>query len=293
MANSSPLSMKNSQELTTEQVVATLIQPLESSSIVLAAGPRVYDSPTGDPLRIPSLISTDNAAWHGENEQITEGGGDFGEITLLPTNLKSAKIIHRFSNELARHSIVSIAQTMQAAFVKRTADILDNAFLNGVSTLDGNGNRTPIGLFNQTGIQTAPLTLTTVGITGTVIDAVGKLLTAEIHDLSSARWFLSTTDFLTLSKITDSEKKGFLQPDLTKPGVFTLYGIPVVVSSRIATGKGLLVDMSLVAIGRDLAPTVRLLSERYADFDQLGLRVTARMDIGLLHPEGVVKLTVA
>jgi HK97 family phage major capsid protein len=286
------LSMKNSQELTTEQVVATLIQPLESQSIILANKPRIYDSPTGDPLRIPSLVSTDDAAWHGENELITEGDADFGEVTLLPTNLKSVKVIHRFSNELARHSIVSIANTMQAAFVKRVGDKLDEAFLNGVGTLDGNGNRTPIGLFNQAGTQTAPLTLTTTSVQGTVTDAIGKLMTAEIRDFGSCRWFLNTADWLKLSKVQDSEKKGFLQPDLTKPGVFTLYGIPVVVSSRVPVGTGLLVDMSLVAVGRDLAPTVRLLSERYADYDQLGLRVTARMDIALLHPEGVVKLTV-
>jgi HK97 family phage major capsid protein len=287
------LSMKNSQELTTEQVITTLIQPLESSSIVLANGPRIYDSPTGDPLRIPSLVSTDDAAWHGENELITEGEADFGEITLLPTNLKSVKVIHRFSNELARHSIVSIANTMQAAFVKRTADKIDEAFLNGVGTLDGNGNRTPIGLFNQPGIQTGTLTFGTATVLDSVIDTVGLLLTAEISDFGSCRWFLNTTDFLDLSKVKDSEEKGFLQPDLTQPGVFRLYGIPVVVSSRVPAGSGLLADMSMVAIGRDLAPTVRLLSERYADYDQLGLRVTTRMDIGLLHPEGVVKLTVA
>lgn len=287
------LSMKNSQELTTEQVVATLIQPLESASIVLANGPRVYDSPTGDPLRIPSLVSTNDAAWHGENEQITEGDADFGEVTLLPTNLKSVKVIHRFSNELARHSVVSIANTMQAAFVKRVADKIDNAFLTGVATLDGNGNRTPIGLLNQPGIQTAALTVTTAALVDSVIGAVGKLLTAEITDFGSCRWFLNTADFLKLSKVKDSENKGFLQPDITKPGVFTLYGIPVVVSSRLPAGSGLLADMSMVAVGRDLAPSVRLLSERYADFDQLGLRVTARLDIALLHPEGVVKLTVA
>jgi len=287
------LSMKNSQELTTEQVVATLIQPLESSSIILANGPRIFDSPTGDPLRIPSLVGTDEAAWHGENELISEGDADFGEITLLPTNLKSVKVIHRFSNELARHSIVSIANTMQAAFVKRVADKLDHAFLNGVGTLDGSGNRTPIGLFNQVGTQTSDLDLTTAGLLDSVVDTIGKLLTAEITDLGSCRWFLSTTEFLALSKIKDSEQKGFLQPDLTKPGVFTLYGIPVVVSSRVPEGTGLLADMSMVAIGRDLAPSVRLLPERYADYDQLGLRVTARLDIGLLHPEGVVKLTVA
>jgi HK97 family phage major capsid protein len=286
------LSMQNSPELTQEQVIATLIQPLESASIVLANGPRVYDSPTGDPLRIPSLVSTDQAAWHGENEQITEGDADFGEVTLLPTNLKSVKVIHRFSNELARHSIVSIANTMQAAFVKRVADKLDEAFLNGVATVDTNGNRTPIGLFNQAGTSTGALTGTTAALLDSVIDSIGTLMTAEITDFGSCRWFLSTADFLKLSKVKDSEEKGFLQPDLTKPGVFVLYGIPVVVSSRITAGTGLLADMSMVAIGRDLAPSVRLLTETYADYDQLALRVVTRMDIALLHPEGVVKLVV-
>jgi HK97 family phage major capsid protein len=36
--------------------------------------------------------------------------------------------------------------------------------------------------------------------------------------------------------------------------------------------------------------TVTLLAERYGEFDQVGIRVTARFDIGLLNPEGVVVL---
>lgn len=286
------LSMKANGELTSEQVLSTLIQPLESQSIILANGPRIYDSPTGDPLRIPTLVDSDDAAWHGENELITEGDADFGEVTLLPNNLKSVKVVHRFSNELARHSVVSIANTMQAAFVKKVADKLDNAFLTGVSTLDGSGNRTPIGLFEQADTQTSTLTYATADLLDSVVDTVGKLMTAEIRDFGSVRWFLNTADFLAISKVKDSEEKGFLQPDLTKPGVFTLYGIPVVVSSRVVAGTGLLVDMSYVAIGRDLAPSVKILTERYADYDQLGLRVTCRMDIALLHPEACVVLTV-
>ena len=287
------LDMKNSQELTTEQVVAVLTKPLESTSIVLAAGPAIFDSPTGDPLRIPSLVSANDAAWHGENELITEADADFGELLLLPTNLKSVKVIHRFSNELARHSIVSIASLMQTVLVKKVADKLDAAFLSGVATLDGSGNRTPIGLFNQAGIQTSDIVYTPAEIVDSVVDTVGKLFTAEISDFSRCRWFISVVDFLAISKIKDPQGKGFLQPDLTKPGVYTLYGIPVTVSSRIAAGAGLLVDMRMVAVGRDLAPSVKLLPELYANYDQLGMRVTCRMDIGLIHPEGVVKLALA
>lgn len=49
--------------------------------------------------------------------------------------------------------------------------------------------------------------------------------------------------------------------------------------------------MSQVAVVRDLNPSVTVLSERYAEYDEIGLRVVCRYDLGLLHPEGVVVLT--
>jgi HK97 family phage major capsid protein len=49
--------------------------------------------------------------------------------------------------------------------------------------------------------------------------------------------------------------------------------------------------MSNVAIARDVAPSVTVLNERYAEYDLIGLRVTTRYDLGLLHPEAVIVLT--
>ena len=49
--------------------------------------------------------------------------------------------------------------------------------------------------------------------------------------------------------------------------------------------------MSQVAVARDEAPSVTILSERYADYDQIGIRVVTRYDLGLLHPEAVIVLT--
>jgi hypothetical protein len=231
--------MKNSPELTTEEVKGFLIQPLTAASVVLANGPVIYDSPTGNPLRIPSLVepTTDTPAWHGENEQITEEDPDFGEVKLLPENLKSIKVLHRFSNELARHAVVSISSTMQQALVRRVASKMDEAFLVGTTgTLDGNGNRSVIGLWNQPDTQTS---------------------------------------------------------DWDGAGGDALSGIKVVPTSKLPAGAQMLVDMSMVAVGRDLAPSVKLLDQTYGDFDQLAIRVVCRMDIGLLHPEGVVKIEVA
>lgn len=46
-----------------------------------------------------------------------------------------------------------------------------------------------------------------------------------------------------------------------------------------------------MAVVRDVNPSVTVLSERYAEYDEIGLRVVCRYDLGLLHPEGVVVLT--
>ncbi len=52
----------------------------------------------------------------------------------------------------------------------------------------------------------------------------------------------------------------------------------------------MLADMSKVAVARDTNPSVTVLTERYAEFDQIGLRVTARYDAAPLLPEAIVVL---
>ena len=84
-----------------------------------------------------------------------------------------------------------------------------------------------------------------------------------------------------------------MQPDLTQTGQEVLFGVPVTVTSRIPAGKAVLADMSLVAIARDLSPTVTVDSSRYFDTDEVALRVVARFDLALLQPKAVTILTAA
>ena len=44
------------------------------------------------------------------------------------------------------------------------------------------------------------------------------------------------------------------------------------------------------AVARDLAPSVTLLKERYAEYDEQGIRVVTRYDAAPLNPEAVVKI---
>ena len=50
-------------------------------------------------------------------------------------------------------------------------------------------------------------------------------------------------------------------------------------------------DFSQIAVARDLAPSVTVLRERYADWDQGALLVVARYDAAPLNAAAVVALT--
>lgn len=90
-----------------------------------------------------------------------------------------------------------------------------------------------------------------------------------------------------------------VQPDPTEAGRNRLLGVPVYPTTAIPTNGGvsadesrvILADMAQVAVGRDEDVTVTVLEERFADFDQIGLRMTARFDVEALNPQAVVVLS--
>ncbi|MGV9482304.1 phage major capsid protein, partial [Gordonia aichiensis] len=84
-----------------------------------------------------------------------------------------------------------------------------------------------------------------------------------------------------------------LQPDLTATGQEVLFGVPVTVSAQIPTGKAVLADMNLVAVARDMAPSITVDSSRYFDTDEVALRVVTRYDLALLQPKAVTILSAA
>lgn len=285
-----PASTATAPELTREQVQAILVRPLETRSVFLAAGPRVFDT-DGSPVRIPKLGAPTDPAWHGENEQITEVEAGFDEVTLLPSTMKSVKTLTRYSNELARQSVVSLDAALRDRLVTDVAAKLDAQFLSA----SGDGTTTPRGLFAYTGTQTVAVG----GALGLdhLLDAWGLALAANV-DMSRLRWVMKPREFTALRKVKDTQNRYQLQPDPTQDGVFRLFGAPVIVTGRVPdttgtpnTGNAALVDFSQIAVARDQAPTVKILDQTYGDFDQMAIRVTARYDAAPLNPQAVVKLT--
>jgi HK97 family phage major capsid protein len=295
-----PASTTTAPELTQEQVQKILVQPLQAASVFLASSPRIFDVTAAGVVRIPKLLAMTSPNWHGEGELITEVDADFGEVRLLD-GIKSLKSITRYSNELARSSVIALDAALRDKMVFDVAAKLDAALIAGQGDPDANGKRTtPLGIVNQPGTIAMPA----VGdaTIDDLHDAVGIALGANAN-VSGMRWLMRSETFTQFRKFKDTSGKYLLEPDPSEIGKFRLLGLPVTVTNRLPVEDDpatttvterltsiVLADFSQIAVARDLAPSVRILSERYADFDQQAIRVVARYDMAPLNPEGIVVL---
>jgi HK97 family phage major capsid protein len=271
-------------ELTATQVASILTQPLEAASTFLASGPHIYD--TAGPFRLPSAPVYGGAAlpFTGESTAIPEHDADFGEVTLLPSTMKSVKVITRYSNELARQSVVALEAALRQRLVADVAGKLDTQFYSAA----GDGITTPQGMFAWLGVNTLPvagaLTL------DALLTAQGVALGSNV-DINNLRVFLRPAQYSALRALKDGDTRYMLQPDATAGSVLTMLGMPVTISAHIPSGYAAVADMSQVAVARDLAPSVTILSERYADYDEQAIRVVARYDVKPVNPLAIVTLT--
>lgn len=275
----------NTPELTREQVLAVLTTPLETASTFLASGPSIID--TTGPLRVPFAAAAldddelDALAWTGENELIPEIDPDFSELTLLPSTMKSIKVLTRFSNELARQSVVALDTALQARLVADVAAKVDAQLYSA----NGDGITTPRGMFAWTGTQSVPvgglLTL------DAILDAQALALSANV-DQSRLRLFLRPSDYMALRRAKDGDQRYMLQPDAAQGSTATVLGLPVTVSPRIPAGSAALADMAHVTVARDVMPSVKLLDQTFGEYDQQALRVVTRYDAAPTDPSAVV-----
>ena len=285
------VSTQTHTSLTRDQVRTVLTEPLNRFSTFLAAGPTFYDT-DGNRVKVPKGFSktTDQILannWHGENEKINEVDPELaGELTLLPDTMKSIKTLTRYSNELARQSTVSLDQALQNRLVKDVADAFDSQFLSD----RGDGVETPQGMFAWPDVHT----ITTPALElDTIMDGYGVFL-GEFGHTEGLRLFIRADDYMTLRKVKDNDGRYLLQPDMSSGSIVVpALGATLAISNYIPEGNAALVDMQRVAVARDLNPTVTVLTERFADYDQQALRVVARYDAGLEDNRAMVKFSVS
>ncbi|WP_460356380.1 phage major capsid protein [Mycobacterium sp. ZZG] len=277
------------------QVANLLVQPLEQASTFLAAGPQIFD--TSDQLRIPRIASGVTAGFVAEGAQITDGDVSFDEVTLLPSTLKSLKVLVRFSNEMARQSVVALEQTLRTRLVTDVANALDAALWDGTGT-----SNTIKGILRATGIAAGVLDLADAD---SLIDG---LATAQANKVTPSHWVMASDSFAKLRKLkiaVPDETNGvatynqyLFDPSTIQNGTaFQLFGLPVIVTDNIPAvstkNRVALVDFGKVAVARDVDAEVKILDQTWGDYDSIGIRVVTRYDVGLLQPKAVTLLTEA
>jgi HK97 family phage major capsid protein len=276
--------------LTSEQVLAFLIRPLEAASVFLAAGPRIYDT-TGEPIRVPKLASMGTPSFVAEGSAIPEVDPSFSEIVLLPSTIRPVSSITRFSNQLARQSVVDLTAGLRDKMVRDVADVLDTAFISG----SGAGTASPTGILNYSGVTVAGSAVGTATFDD-LYDAEAAAMDANVNP-DGLRWMMNGRDWSAIKKLKDTTGRNLVTPDPTTGALNRLLGYPVTVSSKIpssyngGTAQVVLADFQQIAVARDLTPSVTILPERYAEFDQQAIRVITRYDAQPLNASAVVKLT--
>ncbi|MFN8102744.1 MAG: phage major capsid protein [Mycobacterium sp.] len=263
------------------QVAQLLVQPLEQMSTFLSAGPVIIDS--SDSVRVPRIVNGVTAGFVGEGGQITDGDVAFDEVTLLPSTLKSLKVLVRVSNELIRQSVVGLDAVLQQRLITDVANALDAALWDG----DGSSN-TITGILQADDIETGELDLDDID---SLIDGIAA---AMANKVKPTHWAMSSTTFNAFRKIKvgTSDARYVFDPSTVQNGTaFQLLGLPVIITDNVGEDAAALVDFSKVVVARDVDAQVKILDQTWGDYDSVGIRVVSRYDVALLQPEAVTLLT--
>ena len=187
-------------------------------------------------------------------------------------------MIDRYSRELVRQSVVGIDAVLKNRLVKVVSDALDTALLTGDGT-----NHSITGLINQAGVQQADGDIENPD---SFLNAIAKASAAEVKP---NRWFFKRRRLHQPSQAEGEPVVGALpaRERRDRRADLSLFGIPVTVTNKLPSGVTVLADTSQIAVARDLAPSVTVLTERYAEFDEIGIRVVT-LRPGPCIPEAVV-----
>jgi HK97 family phage major capsid protein len=268
--------------LLTSEIADILVGPLEQASTFLAAGPQIVGTP--NPLRVPRISSAGSAAFVAAGAQIGDTDVAFDEVTLLPSTLKGVKVIVRVSNELIRQSVVALEATLRTRLITNVAMALDAALWNGTGSSD-----TVKGILKTSGIATGDLDLADPD---SLIDGIDTALTNYVQPTHLVMRSATFTKFRKLKVGVDDARYLFDPSAAYTASQYSLFGLPVIITSNVPADTVAVVDFTKVIVARDVDSDVTILTETWGDYDSVGIRVVSRFDTALLQPKAVTLLTV-
>ncbi len=262
----------------------TLVQALEEENIMRGLV-HVITTSSGD-RKIPLVTSKGSASWVEEEAEIPESDDAFGQITLSAHKVGS---MIRISEELLHDSAFDLAGYITGEFARRVGAAEEEAIISG------NGTHKPTGLLHAT-----------LGAENGVIAAAVAAITADEmidlqHSLKSgyrrkAAYIMNDATIKLLRKLKDGNGQFLWQPGLLYGQPDTLLNQRVLTSNFMplpaAGNKAILYgDYSYYWLADREGRSLQRLNELYAAKDQVGFKITQRVDGRLILREAVKCLT--
>jgi len=245
---------------------------------------------TDHDLKITRTEDGGSAQWVDESHAYPNSDLTFGQITLKAYKLGTKILV---SDELLEDSGIDLEAYIKKRFGEDMGRTEEEAFLTG----DGVGK--PTGLIYQAQLGTETAEAGKVCIDD-VIDLVYSLKQPYRHGKNTA-FIMSEKVYQTLRKTRTASGRLIWNSNIKADGYDTLFGYRVYLSNHLdSTEPGfslstypiLFGDFSFFWIGDRGKRIIKRLTERYADYGQVGFIATQRVDGKLVRPEAIKVLKV-
>ena len=239
---------------------------------------------------VPRRTGGVTAYFVGENDEITDSDAAWAAVNLVARKLAA---MTRVSTELIEDSVIDMAAWLAAEIGKRFAEKEDDCLWNGDGTSTYGGI---VGVRSKLidGNHAAGALDATSGD-----DQFSKIIAGDLDTLMSrlpqyalpnAKWYCSQVCNQLVFQALARQAGGVTMVEHGTSIVQSYAGYPIIVSQKMPTttaaqdGEVMLLFGDLRAAAmmgtrRDIR--LRILEERYADYDQIGVQATERFDINV------------
>ncbi|MBA2558802.1 MAG: phage major capsid protein [Propionibacteriales bacterium] len=270
----------NVNALLPDQYGPLVIQPAMDASIFAQVATIAITSSTE--YRIPIVAADPTAAWVAEGAEITPSDPTLQELVVAPPKVAGLTIISR---ELADDSSPAAAQVVGDGLARDIARRIDQAAFAGLAA------PAPAGLSTLSGVQT----YVNAGAFGNLDFAAEAISKAETVGATITAFVAGPATALALAKVKQStgSNQPVLGMDATSATSRQILGVPLFVSQYVAANTLWAIDSSRVWLVVREDATVEVDRSVFFTSDRVAVKAVMRAGFGFVHPQSVVKVTIA
>lgn len=244
---------------------------------------------TRDTMDVPRWTSSPAATAVGEGKSLTAGDPTFDQVTL--TARKWARLT-RVTSEMLEDTPIDLADWLARDFARSFAEAEDDALFNGDGTSTYHGIRGIAQRFdddNSLAGAVDPLTASADTFAELADKDISKLTSVlPEYALTEAAFYISQPGWaLSLERLAFAAGGNTIL-NIASGMQRQYHGYPVRVSQKMPTSSATLDNKAMILFGDMMAAVIfgdrrgirlRMLMEKYADTDEIGIQATERFDI--------------